>query len=152
MKQHPCSPPRGPPHQHHPVCKAARPSTPKRSAAQPCAPRGLFTEGLAWPTAPANQPHVHKGSWASVPRPCLAVTHRPPAWPTLRIVPVPSRPSSNFNRNMSECWIPLSTSFLTLCKESRVRCVRTSWVPSRDPADPQAGLYFHIEVTWESGL
>lgn len=29
---------------------------------------------------------------------------------------VPSPPSSGFSRNMSECWVPLSTSFLTLCK------------------------------------
>lgn len=51
--------------------------------------------------------------------PAFAATHRPPTGPSSLTAQLPSLPSSNFSRNISACWVPLSTSFLTLCRKKR---------------------------------
>lgn len=86
---------------------------------QPGLPRG--EEGL--PTAPCAVLTTKPTSTRATGLPFLCpafcsntqTTHRS----ILSHSAIPSLPSSDFSRNISECWVPLSTSFLTLCKQKR---------------------------------
>lgn len=63
--------------------------------------------------------HVQGLPTSPKPSAHLPTDTQPPTWLVPGTAHTPSLPSSAFSRNMSECWVPLSTSFLTLCKRNR---------------------------------
>lgn len=67
------------------------------------------------PLFPIPQPQGGQGFWAG------PADHWPPG-PTHHPAYAPSLPSTGCSRNMSECCVPLSTSFLTLCRRKRESC------------------------------
>lgn len=74
-----------------------------------------------WPLAPGNSmqfPLDKREAQASLGF-CTSANRNPPqghSQAKSQGTAVPSPPSAGFSRNMSECWVPLSTSFLTLYK------------------------------------